>query len=263
MYYLAMYFGNRCHDWFLPEQDAWSIHLIMRQRVTSLDHDLVFSVRALEGQIYLTPAPGFVWSEGKGRSERVMTDGTTLRMTGPLNITCVVWRVDRRGTAMRKYMFPERAAVRVGSDDANQICQKVGLMSGQQGDFLRQGQECVFTDRSRNGSFCNGIRVNGSQKLAVGDVVTMGAGLKVCWLGSVLAVNSPTRVKHIQLTPAEPFRPVAAERKDDAASSVKEYHLAPRIVQQPNTDIIKLEPRPASARTTACPCGSPSAPPRR
>ena len=104
---------------------------------------------------------------------------------------------------------------------------------------------CTLTDnRSSNLTFVNGKRVDGSRVLIFGDVIYI-IGLKIVYLGDLIAVNHPPEpIKFNGFTPYIP-QPQSGVSPDNNLKSVDEYYQrSPRQVEALDNEAIEIEAPP-------------------
>lgn len=247
MFHLCISTGNHSYDAYLPDGGTWNTTIMVPQTVTGFRHDLVFPVRSLEGECYMRPCSGLVWSDTRKADERALQDGMSVQLAAQSEtIGIVVEECEKQGTMMRKYRFGSRE-VRVGSDKGCAICQKSEYVSPFHGSFdLLSDTEAYYTDQSTHGSCINGNRMKGHRvQLRYGDVVGVGPSLRIVWLGNLLAINTPSHLDHIYLPKVERVdlskmtQGIDMEARE--ASSVFQYQRAPRILEKPEEKNFKIE----------------------
>lgn len=247
MFHLCISTGNHSYDAYLPDGGTWNTTIMVPQTITGLKHDLVFPVRSLEGECYMRPCRGLVWSETRRADEKLLKDGMSVQLAAQTEVIgIVVEECEKLGTLMRKYRIRNRE-VRVGSDKGCAICQKSEYVSAFHGDFdLRSDTEAYYTDQSPYGSCINGNRIKNQRiQLRYGDVVGIGPSLRIVWLGNLLAINTPKHLDHIDLPKVERTEISAAtqgiEAEGSDQSSVFQYQRAPRILEKPEEKSFKIE----------------------
>lgn len=246
MFHLSMYIGNHCHDCYLPDSEAWTSDITIPQAVAGSDRDLVMHLRSLDNCCYLLPDPSLTWQDEPHTGERQIQDRRVVRLNGRNGtLTIVPDQCTVDATAMGKYRVPGREIIRIGRDMGCHICQRSEFMSDFHGELQSVSeQEGYYTDHSKNGSFVNGARCQNQRvTLRYGDVISLGLGLRIVWLGSVIAVNNAPYLEHVNLPGFVPQVPnmTALSRTEHPASSVGQYHRAPRILQPSEVREIKIE----------------------
>jgi len=94
----------------------------------------------------------------------------------------LVW-VD--GTQAKPHWMLDRAEMLVGRDASNEIVIPVRQISRQHLRVLRRGSEYYIEDlRSKNGTWVNGIRLQGLQLLYDGDEIRIGKNILLLYVGS-------------------------------------------------------------------------------
>lgn len=250
MYYISMYFGNKCREFYFSQEGSWNRTLVITQEASGLNHDMVMPIRALEGRCFLSRPSHTSWEGMNLEREVELRDGSTFRLTnGQLTVTILTFEIDAQAVLMTKYILPVGKTVRIGRDSDCTIVQDSNILSGVHGEITaRSARECYYTDHSRNGTFINGTMIRGQQAaLSYGDVITMGFGLKIVYLGDLLAINNPPRLRHAhQLQRAGQLRSVQYDiqkiEQEDTSSAVTWYHRSPRLLNAQNTEEIAIQP---------------------
>ena len=248
MFHLSMYIGNHCHDCYLPDSEAWTGDITIPQTVTGFDRDLVMHLRTLDNCCYLQPDSTLSWDDEPRHGERQIQDRKIVRLSGRNGtLTIVPDQCTAEATTMRKYRTPGREIIRIGREKGCQVCQRSEFMSDFHGELQSVSErEGYYTDHSKNGSFVNGTRYQNQRvTLRYGDVISMGLGLRIVWLGSVVAINSAPYLEHVNLPVCVPTKApdtTALSKVPHTATSVGQYHRAPRILQTSEVRVIKIEP---------------------
>lgn len=249
MYYISMYFGRQCREFYLAQEGTWNHSLTIAQESSGLSYDIVMPIRALEGKCFLSAPSGMQW-EGSGKEKEIaLQNGQTLRLTGgSIGISIVVFEIQKEATIMTKYRLPLNMPIRIGRNEECAISQDSNIMTSVHGELAAISErECFYTDHSRNGTYINGVKiVNQRVTLAYGDVITAGFGLKIVYLGDLLAINNPPALRHNRLHKAPPLPIVQYDIKkaieEDKTSAVVWYHRSPRMLNMENSEAVTIEP---------------------
>lgn len=249
MYYAWLFYENRYKDSYLPPTPQWSKTIALRQSETGWDRDYFISVRSLEGKCFLSPPDRFRWLEDEritDSAERTVTNGASFYMCfGSYRIGIVFSECEEGDTAFYKYQLPLDRKLRLGREEDSELCiaPEVGFVSTRHGEFhLRRDGSFVFTDSSKNGSYLNGMLLSGATiQLHFGDMVTLNVGIKIIYLGSILAINRISAFARIDLALEQ--APAFKQMQDgDHIPSVQiAFRRTPRFLQKPDTSDIRIE----------------------
>lgn len=249
MYYVSMYYANRCQELYLSQEGTWTTTATITQEQSGLAYDIIMPIRALEGKCFLTAPAGMAWGGQPDAREVEIHNNQTHKLVGAsLTVNMVVFEMQKEAMLMPKYQLPMRQTVRIGRGSENAISQDSSIMTQQHGELTAfSQQECFYTDHSRNGTYINGVKVSGQRvQLAYGDVILLGFGLKIVYLGNMLAVNKPPMFRHVTLPPAPPLADIQFDYKKiqqmKKSGAVIWYHRAPRILDEQNTEEVSIEP---------------------
>lgn len=248
MFHLNMYIGSRYHDCYLPDSETWTSEISIPQSISGFDHDLVMKVRSLDNNCYLLPDSSLTWDDEPHSGERQIQNKQQIRLTGSGGTVLIIPdECTLLATSMKKYRVPGYEIIRVGRDAGCQICQRSEFFSEFHGELQAvSDQEGSYTDHSKNGSYVNGNRIQNQRvQLRYGDVISLGLGLHIVWLGTIIAINAAPQLEHVKLpllVPQPEESSTSLSRSTRAASSVGQYHRAPRILPTQEDRVIKIEP---------------------
>lgn len=235
---------NTGKSYQLPMQMNWSGRLdiadvILGDRVTP-----TLPVTCEAGQWALHLPEGFQWEgEGEGATRPVINE-SVLRMTSDNygQLTVIASKYTRENSMMRKYMLPY-IDLTIGKAEGSAVRYARPMVSSKHADISVQGAALQFTDHSVNGSWVNGRKVNGrSVMLHPGDVVFIAPALRLVVGTNFFAVNSLEDLTiRADCMPMQVAPPAAGSPMPTDSAVTREYHRAPRLMQQPNTEPIAIE----------------------
>ena len=247
MLYFWVYFENSVKDFYLPDVKNWTGALCLHQAETGWDFDVTMEIRVLDGVWYLTPAQYFCWQDiNCQNAEKVVKEGDRLVMSdGIRSIGIVVSSYQKENTIFSKFLFPAGTNITLGRSEKCTIWFDNELVSSLHAEFMRgsTSSSCIYQDQSKNGSYINGQRIaKGRQLLKFGDIITIATGLKIVYLGELLAINRPDTLKKVDM---QPYTIQASSRNLETVtipSAIIDYHRAPRLLECPEITNIEIEP---------------------
>lgn len=258
---LSVHFSRAFLEIFLPNVNNRAMPLDIPRDISGLGRDLRLQAEVWNGTWFLVSG-GEVEVAGAPAQGLEVADGEkyrcTCRATGAQFIVLAA-RTEPADTAFDKFLLPQ-GPVRIGSGADNDICYSGrGLVSAAHAalELLGDGR-CVLRDLgSRNGTFVNGRRIGREHLLSYGDLIYI-MGLKLVWLGGVLAIN---RREQRALSPRlRPFTPAASPSASAARTPAEEsqntdgfYIRTPRRQGQSDREPVEIEGPPAPARRTKRP----------
>ena len=245
MYAAWLFFGDRFKDVYFPDAENWTSQTTIAQDESGWPSDCVFQVRALGGSIFLLPPPGFRWAGGSSGNERPIALEESYTLHTPYNgsISIIPTKLDRKSLSFVKYAF-HGGSVTIGRSEQCVVTDIDQNISGMHGYITANGASCEYTDKSVNGTYLNGRRImNNTVRITFGDVLTFPSGLKMIYLGNILAFNQIASLQKVKLQKAQPeaIRPMQ-NPPEHLPSLYREYHRAPRILQKPHSESIEIEP---------------------
>lgn len=169
--------------------------------------------------------------------------------TGPENIAIMATEFAANISGMKKYSIRSSAAISIGADADNDITiNGVPLISRHHASLTVSGGSCVIIDKSRNGTFVNGKRVQNQANIKYGDCISL-FGIQIIWLGNVIAVGNKYGQVRCNL-PKVPI-PVSTTAKDLEKSYTVEKHYfrrSPRNLPKFYTEKIEIEAPPQAQK---------------
>ena len=246
MLYLWVYFEEHVKDFYLPSAQSWNGELRLYQADTGWQHDTLLPIRALDNIWYIEAAKGFRWQdENTPKGEKILKSGDRHSMTnGTQSIGLVVSSYEKHNTEFSKFALSRDMRVTIGRSDACTILFDDVLVSAQHAEIHKERSGvCRYRDSSLNGSYINGLRLKGDEReLTFGDIITIATGLKIVYLGDMIAVNKPAVLRKVNMLPYELRIRRRNAGGDPSPSAFIEYHRAPRILERPDTTAQEIEP---------------------
>lgn len=259
MFFLWVAYRNRGRGFYLPNVNSWSSRIQLHSMETGLKENVYIPIHAVNGIWCIDLPEGYHWKENgngnangkvngmEGDRRRIMEENAAYAMSSPRYEFLVrAAKYTREATAFRKLCRPAGGTLTIGRREDCDLRYTMPLVSGVHATLRWLGDgSCQLTDSSSNGSFVNGklLQKGSNVRLQFGDRLTILPLLQAVYLGDYLAVNSPAflaisdRLKPFEERLLPPYK----GPEDEAISVFREYHRAPRRVQQPNQGSIEVE----------------------
>ena len=238
MFCIWLFFGDRYLDTFLPEQPGYhcTIHLLTRQ--TGWKKDVQLAARWLDGKCFLKLPQGFACN-GAADCEVLLDRHLVLR--GDCGTIAVdMAHVDE--ILLSKYALEGAQVVTIGRDPSNALQCNTPLISASHGALLRAGNGWVFRENSHNGTYINHQRINNCERpLHPCDELFFAPGIKLVFLGDHIALSHVGLLESVKLTGWKRSQEIAPQEAP-GVSAIMEVHRAPRIREQPDVEIVEIEP---------------------
>ncbi|MBS6395823.1 MAG: DUF853 family protein [Clostridiales bacterium] len=235
-------------EFFLPGIHNADYQIRLGKKVFQLQEDLELKLEILDGKWRIQTDEAYSFRNEWEPGDCVLKDGSLFTLIpahgrGKLSLMIVQW--ENAGLACRKFDISGLEHFSVGSSGDNQICYTFqNYISRIHTVFTKRGGVWTATDKSGNGTFVDGCRIQGSRELRFGDCVNL-FGLKLIFLGDVMAcsvVGGAVRCGIIPEYDAGPYEelPAQTERKENK----KYYKSAPRTIEPLFEDVIEVEGPP-------------------
>ena len=245
MYAAWLFFGDHFKDVFFPDTESWTSQIVISQDESGWSSDSIFQIRALDGNIFLSPPASFLWVTDRSGAERqIQLEEHNVFFSGDGEVTIILKRLTREHLCFSKYL-PEGNMLTIGRSPENNICdmdQRLSLFHGY--ITFTGGTNAEYSDQSSNGTYLNGRRVmNNTVLIQYGDVLTMPSGLKLIYLNNLIAINRIDTLQHVQMRKAAALQPLPMDDLPESFPSLYvQYHRAPRMLHKSADDVIQIEP---------------------
>lgn len=254
---LSVYSQRAFKEFVLPPNVNMETALMIRRDVFGLREDIEITLENLDGQWYFNKGCcKNLFVQSQPYAGQPLTDGAYFRYlnNGVMALAFMVRITEDRFTGFEKYQLL-RKTIEIGTKEGCALQYSFEYNNSQfvthcHATIEQRSGSLFLTDKSRNGTFVNDVRVEGERELRFGDRIDIW-GLNIVALGTVLAVR-PDAHLHLdpqQLAPGDvPFQaPVSTPRKKE------KYHRSPRSVGHLITDKIAIEAPPGPQQDTEPP----------
>ncbi len=246
MYAAWLFYGDHFKDIFFPDLDSWTSQIVITQEESGWNSDSIFQVRELDGRVFLAPSAHFFWKQDKSTIERVISlEEHNIFSSADGELTIILKKMDAERLCFNKYLVASKTLT-VGRNPQNNVYDADQRLSTAHGYIaFGDGKQAEYTDNnSANGTYLNGRRIMGSTVvIQYGDVLTFPSGLKIVFLGNMVAINRLETLQHIQMQRAVPRANIPMPHTPEHFPSLYvQYHRAPRMLQKPVSDSIEIEP---------------------
>lgn len=248
---LSAYVPSTFRQYLLPSVNNSDYRIVLKRLVYNLPADLDLQLENIENKWYLRESEAYKIIATKGNDDLSLDDGDiyTIQTKDMINIPIIVCDTPYIFKVARKFNISGLATITIGDDSTNLISyQYSSLVSKHHAEIRKTATGYVITDISSNGTFVNGLRINGSYNLQPGDCINI-FGLKIIMIGDVMAISSlgadftvsPGIPVYADGSASEP-----QERRHDFLHSVKKFfHRSPRNYMKLDTEDIDIDPPPA------------------
>ncbi len=249
---LTAVFENGFCELYLPGVDNKTVPLDIKPHISGRDEDVTLPLEVWDGVWTLSSSRQYKLTERERPVQSAqLRPGLLLNCEFPdgMVFSLTTDEVGDGNTQFTKYFLNPASVPRIaiGSGESNLVCYADQFVSPKHAEIVFEGGRATVRDLgSVNGTFVNGRALVGDKMLRYGDVVYI-IGLKIVYLGNVLAVNNPkdkcsvSGLKAIQITPSE------EESEEDIPAPAQEesYFLrTPRNLEALNNESFSIEKCP-------------------
>lgn len=256
MYALWMLYVDQFNEVFSPDFGTWTTQVLIDSTESGLPMDVIFPMRALEGYLFVTPPNDFTWGDSHDSAERLLKLDTAYHFIHDgIDILLQLRYIDQEDLCFVKYEI-HPGTISIGRSDSCDIVDPNGNVSSVHGTLnIRGDNQIEYTDQSSNGTYLNGYKIRHTTvHIQFGDILMMPSGMKLVYLGSMLAINQREQLTRVNLT-AVPALEVPAQRQTmgEMPSMYVQYHRAPRMLQRVDATTVEIEPPIAKQSQTLPP----------
>lgn len=219
-YKITAYSKTAYQEFLLPGVENADETITFYREVFGIKKDVTVSLEVVNGKWHFKPSRLYsILMSGESYFNHVLESQDILDLRFPDGnvISLIVWESQQSFSVFTKLDVSRVFSITVGKSEQSDIVFDIlGLISRHHMTLYFQNGGCVLEDDSKNGVYVNSFRVNGSVQLSFGDEINL-FGIKMIWLGTVLAVNW----NHV------PVRINQAEIYEIAANQMKYYATEP------------------------------------
>ena len=222
---LTAVFENGFCELYLPSVNNKTMPLEIKPSISGQDEDITLPLEVWDGVWAMGISQQFTTTEQEKPVGRVLLRpgqllNCELRSGEVFSLT--VSEVTLGNTQFTKYLLPaDLSAISIGSDQDSMIRSFNRFVSPRHARILRSGETASIEDLSSvNGTFVNGRMLTGKRELKYGDVIYI-IGLKIVYLGNILAVNNPEngctvqKLRKIQISASTPLPEDVSEQEEE------------------------------------------------
>ncbi len=241
---LTVYSYHAFKRFLLPAINNADYSILLSSGMFNIKRDVELKLEVIDHVWNFLPSEDYELRFQNGKN---MSDGNIIKLNldGENVVSIIVKQTEDYFSVYKKYRLKEDAVVTIGSSVECDISYGSNLVTKRHARIRVNRDAGYFEDLgSPNGSFVNNLRVNGGILLSFGDCIDI-YGLRIVFLGNMLAVNSSecgANVKKTTLSPAvveaEPVESVLKHKL------MKSFHRSPRHIPKIDSEPIGIDESP-------------------
>jgi S-DNA-T family DNA segregation ATPase FtsK/SpoIIIE len=250
---LTAVFENGFQEIYLPAVNNKTVPMDIRPSISGWHEDITLPLEVWDHVWSFSSSKQFAVTQNERPVEKVtLAPGLLLNMQmsgSDVMFSLTVDEADAGNTQFDKFIldFAVCPWVKIGSDQGSVVRYGNRYCSPKHAEIVSEGGAAVVRDLgSVNGTFVGGRRLEGDRRLNYGDVVYI-IGLKIVYLGNVLAINNPKDSRSADETKLRPVRIEASSEGEDASGYEAEetYFLrTPRTLEKLDDETFVIEKCP-------------------
>lgn len=240
-------------EFILPNTDNTDYRIFLDKNIFNLQHSLYINFEIINHSWSIVSVENsYELIYHKQTVPQVYLKGRELVTVKTVNgeiIKGLTFDSDLRLSPFSKYMINRVSEINIGKERDNQIVYDFGnLVSKHHCRIVKESRSAYLIDLSSNGVYVNNYRINKTKKLAFGDSIDI-FGLKIVYLGDILALNSNTGGFSVASVLAPFFVPASEEPAKHVKHGTAYFNRAPRMFPSMVYDEVTIEP-PTSPQIT-------------
>ena len=199
-YRLSIYSQKGFKEYLLPAIDNSDYSIVIGSEMFGLRRDIELPLEILDGKWRINHMPGtkidYVQrGNGEGGDKydnEYLRDNDILliEISEGSKVSVVVKESSEYFSIYKKYVIMEGSSFSIGRDSSNTFCySNLGLVSGTHASIYRRDNQTIIEDKSSNGTFINGRRIEGDIALNEGDCIDI-FGLRILYFNPFIAVGT-------------------------------------------------------------------------
>ncbi|MCD8361614.1 MAG: type VII secretion protein EssC [Lachnospiraceae bacterium] len=251
-YTLAIYTNEVYREIRLPMVDNMDYMVNLSAKDFLLHYGITLQLEVIDGIWHIKKTVGFqVCSHNAGYAGDILKQGLILKVETDESeqLTIQVWENEKDMSASSKYAVLNGRRITIGRGEGNDICcDSLPINSQSHAAITYLSRNTYIEVISPNGTYLNGLRIEGKQKLHFGDIINI-YGLSIIYMEDLLAVSSldaNARVKRENLKKITGFD--SEEANDNGLETMAAetmVHISPRSLPELYDGVEKIENVPA------------------
>lgn len=250
---MTVVFENGFQEIYLPSVNNKTVPIVIRPHISGWNEDVILPLEVWEDVWQISGGRQFAITVSERMQERVtLTPGLLIncemRSHADAVFSLTISEVNQGNTRFDKFFldFPRTGQIGIGSGNGNVITYKNQFCSPKHAVITSDGSQAVVRDLgSVNGTFVGGRALHGEHVLKYGDEVYI-IGLKIVYLGNVLAVNNPhgeCMVDQKRLTPIHiaPAEDADGQQPQEYGGEEAYFLRTPRKVEKLDHEVFAIE----------------------
>ncbi|MCR5768074.1 MAG: type VII secretion protein EssC [Lachnospiraceae bacterium] len=243
---MTVFFENGFSEHYFPAVDNRKHPISISPYISGLDDELVLNVEVWDGKWTIFSDKKYdLLKSGEKVDSSELVNGIVLEGTVRKDESWFSLKIDEvyeGSTGFSKYILrrDKISALSIGTDSSCDIIYNNRFVSAKHADILLEGENTFITDNnSTNGTFLNGRMVAGKTPVKYGDVIYI-VGLKIVYLGQLLAINNPSGGIKVKLLDPVVIPEITDESEEEDYEKV--YYLrTPRHLRLLDEEAITVE----------------------
>jgi S-DNA-T family DNA segregation ATPase FtsK/SpoIIIE len=250
---VTVVFENGFQEIYLPVVNNKTAPMDIRPHISGWREDITLPLEVWDNVWSISGSRQFVITINERPAGKVeLTPGLLLncQLAGSDTIFSVtVDEANAGNTQFDKFLldFEKCPWVKVGSDKECVVCYGNQFCSPKHAEIISENGAAIVRDlQSVNGTFVNGRLLTGDHKLRYGDVIYI-IGLKIVYLGNILAINNPKGSRKVDDLKLKPIVIASSDTDEDSHDYEGEesYFLrTPRNLEKLDDETFTIEKCP-------------------
>ena len=218
---MTVFFENGFSEMYFPAVDNRKYPISVSPYISGLEDELILNAEVWDGKWTIYPDRQYDLLKDSKPIESaelvggLVLEGNVKKVDGWFSVK--VDEVDEENAAFSKFILrrDKIQSLVIGSGSSCDIIYGNRFVSDRHAEILLEGENTFVNDLgSTNGTYLNGKMVKGKTPVKYGDIIYV-VGLKVVYLGQLLAINHPDKDIKVKLLDPVVIPEITDESEDD------------------------------------------------
>ena len=253
---LTGYSNCGCQEFIMPEKDNADHSITLDHDILGTTEDLWLQFDIVNGRWrFVNSSANCILDSHSIKPGKSIVSGDIIYiLAGSTRIAIIITELTIDINESQKYDVSNVTSVTIGAEETNDIIiEGIPLVSRHHAVLTINRGSCTITDKSSNGTFVNGRRVQSQAQIMYGDHISL-FGAQIIYLGDTIAIwNKCGQIRcSLPMLPAQ--TPLVPKQESSPSSEKKRYfRRSPRNLPQFHTEKINIEAPPQPQKSVRRP----------
>lgn len=252
---LTGYSNSGCQEFIMPEKDNANHSIILDHNIFGTTEDLSLHFDIVDSKWRFVDFSSNCTLDSRSITPgKFITSGDIIYIfAGSVHIAVIITEFFVDINEPQKYDINNVTSVTIGTEEDNDIIiEGIPLVSRHHAVLTINQGSCTIADKSSNGTFVNGRRVQSQAQIMYGDHISL-FGTQIVWLGDIIAIWNKCGQIRCSLPPAPVQKALTPKRVESSSEKERYFRRSPRNLPRFHTEKIDIEAPPQPQKSVRRP----------